>query len=224
MKFDAIAKRYDLANRILSMGRDRSWRRQLAHTFRNTPNLTLLDMATGTGDQIAAFFQIGLYPSTVTGLDASDEMLHIARQKLKQISAPLSLHEGDACATDFDAETFNAITISFGLRNIPERTAFYREAHRLLTPDGQLGILEFSMPSSHLLRAFVRLYLHTALPVIGGLLTRQWKAYRYLASSIEQFPSPHSIVQELHENGFYDMHTQAVNFGLVHIITGKRVT
>src|SRR5438105_11542189 len=164
--FGAIAQRYDLANHTLSCGCDSIWRRRAAAIVVQWNPAKIVDLATGTGD-LAFSIQRALPKSEVLGVDFSEEMLALARAKGVQ-----QTKVGDVLALPFPDRAFDCVTISFGLRNVNDWAAALREMARILTPNGHLLVLEFSLPQSSLLRAAYRFYLHRLVPLVGSFLTR----------------------------------------------------
>lgn len=212
--FNSIAGRYDAINRVLSFGLDMRWRRALRKFLPPQQNLHLLDVATGTGDQLLALLADPRITSAI-GVDIARDMLERGRLKLVPWSGRVRLQEGDALSLAFAAHTFDVITISFGIRNVPNPLLALREMRRVLKPNGRVLILEFSMPTGWRL-PFFRLYLRHILPRIGGLLSGNPNAYRYLNRTIESFPSGNAFLAWMREAGF--THTTA------HLLTGGAVT
>lgn len=201
--FDPVAVRYDAVNRVLSLGRDTRWRRAVcAHLYPGRPEGALLDVACGTGDQLLALVRGGCRYHTLTGLDVSRKMLEQARQKPLLMRYAIRWVQGSAAAMPFENRAFDAVTLSFGLRNMPDRTAALREIRRVLKPGGRLALLEFSMPEHGLMRRLFDVYRAVVLPLAGGMLTGQFRAYRHLARSIRCFPPPSALRTELMSAGF----------------------
>ena len=188
--FDRIAPRYDGLNRLLSLRRDVAWRRQLAARLKGRGPLKVLDLATGTGDQLIALHGHGVELAEAVGLDMSAEMLAVGRAKLKKrgLDDRIVLEQGDAVAPAFDDNRFDAVTISFGIRNVEAVDRALGEMLRVLKPGGQALILEFSLPRPALLRRLYLVYLRRILPRVGGLLSGDARAYRYLNETVETFP------------------------------------
>lgn len=203
--FDSIAPSYDHLNHLLSFGLDRLWWRRTAHVFRAVlarPEARVLDLCCGTGDQTAALLRArptaaGALP--VIGLDFSAGML--ARAQTKYAHANVEWLEGDAMRLPFAEGSFDLITAAFGFRNLANYAAGLAEIHRVLRPGGQLGILEANQPTG--LNALIyNTYFHRILPVIGGAISGDRAAYRYLPASVERFPRPPRMLQLLAEAGF----------------------
>lgn len=208
--FDSIAPTYDRLNHLLSFGLDRRWWKRAARSFRpilRRPDARVLDLCCGTGDMTAAL--LAERPAStatatqavapVTGLDFSPEMLDRARTKFR--SSGIVWVEADALHLPFAAESFDLVTAAFGFRNLSNYAAGLAEIHRVLRPGGQIGILECNQPDG-LSGAFYSLYFKHLLPVVGGALSGDRAAYRYLPASVERFPRPPRMLQLLAEAGF----------------------
>jgi demethylmenaquinone methyltransferase / 2-methoxy-6-polyprenyl-1,4-benzoquinol methylase len=201
--FNTIAPTYDRINHLLSFGLDRRWWNRTARTFASIlkdPNAKVLDICCGTGDLTAAL--LALRPpvaESVTGLDFSPEML--ARARTKYTSANALWIEGDAMHLPFADNTLDLVTAAFGFRNLTNYAEALAEIHRVLRPGGQIGILEANHPEG-LRGAFYNMYLHHVLPIVGGLVSGEREAYRYLPASIARFPRPPHMLQMLTEAGF----------------------
>lgn len=216
--FRTLAPRYDWANRIISLGRDRSWRRIPAKHLRpGNPQGALLDAACGTGDQLLALLQGGCAYRTMTGLDCSEPMLEQARKKSILMRYAIQWVRASAEAMPFGNHAFDTVTMTFGLRNMPNRPAVLREIRRVLAPSGRLAVMEFSMPERGYLRMLIRAYLTSILPWAGGAVTGQFQAYHYLAESILRFPRPNVIREEMTAAGFSDVQVIPVGLGCVYL-------
>ena len=189
--FEKIADRYDLANRVISFGLDRYFRQYLLGRLPSHP-FHLLDLATGTGEQIRSLFEKGAAIERAVGVDLSKAMLEIAQKKC--FSLPVSFQIANAEMLPFKDDTFDVCTMSFGLRNISHPLAALSEMLRVAKPGGRCLILEFSVPQN-LFRKPYLIYLRHILPVSGGSIAHDRPAYRYLARSIEQFASPETVLR-----------------------------
>lgn len=211
--FSRIARRYDLANALLSGGMDGFWRRRAARLVRGWRPARLLDLATGSGvlaDTLRRF-----NPGTqIVGADFCLPMLQRAQasRRVERLVA------ADAMHLPFADGTFDAVTVAFGLRNMPSYAGALREMRRVLRPGGHLLVLDFSVPGGWW-RGVYRIYLHRCLPWIAGRLSGERHAYEYLAESIERFPRGPGMVQLLNETGFTDNSTQELNGGIVSLYT-----
>lgn len=218
--FDRIAARYDLLNRLMSLGLDQRWRRRLVDTTaRGAPAGPLLDLATGTAD-VAIMAARRLADRAIVGVDPSREMLALGRTKVEAagLGARVTLDEGDAQALPFEDGRFGLVTISFGIRNVPDRLRALREMRRVLAPGGRLGILELGEPRTGILRALSRFHVHTLVPLLGALLSRD-DEYAYLARSIAAFPAPEDFARMIGEAGFGDVRVERLSFGALHLYT-----
>jgi demethylmenaquinone methyltransferase/2-methoxy-6-polyprenyl-1,4-benzoquinol methylase len=214
--FGSIARRYDLANHILSCGADFYWRNRAAQVVARWESKEVVDLATGTGD-LALAIEHKIPKARIIGVDFLPEMLEIATRKgLRQTIV------ADAMKLPFADSSFDCVTIAFGLRNIKDWAAALREMARILRRDGHLLVLEFSLPHFPILRAVYGVYLHRFLPILGSLLTRQKKAYAYLGESIEEFPSGEAMVQLVEANGFCNATAQPLSGGIATIYTAEK--
>ena len=218
--FDAIARRYDLMNRVLSFGLDRIWRRQAVAALAPTPGGRYLDIGCGTGD-IGIEILHRCRTARVVGLDPAEEMLAIARSKIAAagLSAAITFQPGDATALPFDDSRFDGITMAFCIRNVSDRLAAMREACRMLPPGGRLVILELSIPPNPLIAAAGRLFNRHVVPLAGRLIAQSPHAYRYLIDSIAAFPPPDEIVAMLLRAGFPRAQSRPIHTGIVTLFT-----
>ncbi|MER3555108.1 MAG: bifunctional demethylmenaquinone methyltransferase/2-methoxy-6-polyprenyl-1,4-benzoquinol methylase UbiE [Meiothermus sp.] len=199
--FSEIAPRYDLLNRVLSAGVDRSWRAAAVAAALEKRPKRILDLATGTGD-IALLLKKLAPEAEVVGGDFAPPMLELARQKASKAGLEINFVEADALALPFPEERFDAITIAFGFRNFADYDQALRELYRVLAPGGRLAILEFPPPPSGGLGALYRLYFTKVLPLVGGLVSGNAAAYRYLPESVERFPEPEMLGTMMGSAGF----------------------
>jgi demethylmenaquinone methyltransferase/2-methoxy-6-polyprenyl-1,4-benzoquinol methylase len=215
--FGAIARRYDLANHMLSCGIDFYWRKRAADTVASWRPCKIVDLATGTGD-LALALQKKLLDAEVTGVDFLPEMLVLAQKKgvRKTILA-------DAMNLPFPDASFDCVTIAFGLRNMENWRAALVEMSRVLGRNGHLLVLEFSLPTISIVRTAYRFYLHRCLPLLGSFLTRKKSAYDYLGDSIEEFPSGHAMIDLIEASGFTHATLQPLSYGVATIYTAQRL-
>ena len=213
--FDRVARRYDLANHLLSFGCDFSWRKRAAEIVSGWNPACVLDLATGSGD-LALAIQRKLSTIEVVGLDFSAAMLALARRKgVRQLIA------GDAAKLPLANQSFEVVTIAFGLRNIRDWRAALREMQRVLTSAGHLLVLDFSLPQDPIWRSLHRFYLHRIMPCASALITGERKAYQYLGASIENFPSGSAMCDLIETSGFKNAATEALTGGIVTIYTAQ---
>ncbi|MEY2555244.1 MAG: demethylmenaquinone methyltransferase / 2-methoxy-6-polyprenyl,4-benzoquinol methylase [Verrucomicrobiota bacterium] len=211
--FGSIARRYDLANHLLSCGCDLIWRKRAAEIVAGWNPSTIVDLATGTGD-LALALERALPKSEIIGADFSEEMLAVAKAKgVRRVAT------ADALALPFADRSFDCLTIAFGLRNIEDWSAALREMARVLTANGNLLVMEFSIPSMSILRRVYRFYLHRLMPIFGSFLTRKKTAYDYLGDSIEKFPGGEELVRLIEANGFGNATAEPLTGGIVTIYT-----
>jgi demethylmenaquinone methyltransferase/2-methoxy-6-polyprenyl-1,4-benzoquinol methylase len=213
--FGRIARRYDLANHVLSGGADFLWRRRAAKMVAAWQPKRVLDLAAGSGDLTLAI-QRRLPAATIVAADFSPEMLEIAKRKGVRHTVL-----ADALQLPFEATSFDCVTVAFGLRNMADWSAALREMSRVLRPGGHLLVLDFSLPSGALRPAY-RFYLHRCLPLLASLVTGQRDAYDYLGGSIEKFPSGGEMVDLIEKNGFATASAEPLTGGIATVYTGAK--
>ncbi len=211
-KFDRIVRRYDLVNSLGSFYQDYFWRKRVARLFKGAEG-PFLDLC--SGPFTLSFEILKENSSQLFALDLSLEMLLYGKTKASPLQKYLFPLRGDAERLPFKDKTFGALSIAFGLRNLPDRVRALQEFYRVLKKEGLLVILEFSMPKSPLLRYPYLLYLKYGLSFLGGLLTGDKEAYLYLASSIQKFPPPEEIHRLLEKVGFKKVLLKSLTFGVV---------
>lgn len=219
--FDDIAGQYDRINGLLSFGIHSRWRQRLASQLPAGDAIEALDLATGTGD---VAFTLLEQPRVkhVTGLDLSKGMLALASKKAteKNLAPRTTFLHGDACALPFAENAFDAVTMSFGIRNVPDVPRCLAEMRRVLRPGGKALILEFSLPENAIVRAGHLFYLRNILPTIGNVLSGHEFAYSYLNKTIETFPYRHDFVDLMTAEGFTAASYEDLTFGIVNLYTG----
>lgn len=216
--FARIACRYDLANRLLSGGTDLWWRRNLVCAVAKTKPADILDLATGSGDVAFALSRKLTGVKSILGMDFCQPMLDEAEEKMR-LAGPsahptVSFRPGDGMNLPLPDGSFDAVTISFGLRNMADRHRSLSEMRRVLRPGGRLFVLEFSQPDRWFKPVYL-FYLRHILPVIAGLLTRDRAAYVYLNESIEEFPNRQALAEEIKAAGFSAVRARGLTFGIV---------
>ena len=211
-KFDKIVRRYDLVNLVGSFGRDKYWRKRVAELLDGCEP-PILDLCCGPFTltlELSRRHRVKFW-----ALDFSFQMLHYVRSRI--VDKPIAPVCGDAEQLPFKSETFGAITIAFGFRNLPNREKALSEFFRVLKPRGRLIILEFSWPKNFLFQRIYKLYLDLYMPFLGGLLTGDKQAYEYLADSIKAFPPPEKVKSMLEKEGFREVFYTPLTMGIVYI-------
>ncbi len=217
--FNRIAKRYDILNRLLSFGQDQVWRKRLSRYLNDTPNQSVLDVATGTGDVLITLANSTNKIENGIGVDTAEQMLVIGRDKIheKQMDSTLKLEHGDATRLQFSNDFFDAVTIAFGIRNVQNVSVALSEMYRVTKPNGKCLILEFSLPSNALIRAGYLFYFRNILPLIGGIISGDKAAYSYLNRTVESFPYGESFCQLMRKAGFTTVTPHPMTFGIATI-------
>jgi demethylmenaquinone methyltransferase/2-methoxy-6-polyprenyl-1,4-benzoquinol methylase len=213
--FGRIARRYDLANHLLSGGADFLWRRHAANIVADWQPNEVLDLATGSGD-LALAIQRRLRQATVIAADFSPEMIEVARGK-----GVANTIVADALQLPFESGSFDAVTVAFGLRNMADWDRALTEMARVLRDGGRLLVLDFSLPAGALRPAY-RFYLHRCLPLFASIVTGQKAAYDYLGGSIEKFPSGSAMLELIERNGFADASATLLTGGIATIYTARK--
>ncbi len=195
--FNRIAPRYDLLNRLLSFRTDVYWRRQMVRRLRPFAPRHILDVATGTAD--VALATLALRPQRIVAVDLAPRMIELAEEKVQRLAphAPIQLQVADAESLPFDDHTFDAVTVAFGVRNFENLQKGLAEMIRVLREGGVLAVLEFSRPGNHPLGWAYRFYSRHILPRVGGWISGDPHAYRYLPESIQAFPAGQAFEDEL---------------------------
>lgn len=222
--FDQIAYRYDFLNHFLSMGIDRIWRKKAIRMVSNKKPLHILDIATGTGD--FAIEALVLKPELIQGIDISEEMLTIGRKKIEKrgLQNQIVLSKGDSESIPFKNESFDLVTVAFGVRNFENLEQGIAEIFRVLKNNGEILVLEFSKPRKFPIKQLYRLYFNIILPFIGRLFSGSKEAYSYLPESAYAFPDNEAFVEVLRKSGFQNPGFRNLSFGVATIyIAQKRV-
>ena len=217
--FGRIASRYDRGNRVLSLGRDQAWRRIAVQLLKPAPTDRVLDIGAGTGDLSLA---LAGKAGSVVALDFSLPMLHLGAAKVAHAEALVSCVAGDALRLPFPNESFDAVATAFTVRNLASMERGFTEFLRVLRPGGRLVVLEFTRPASRLVTAVYKPYLSLVLPRIGGRLTGDRSAYRYLAASINSFATAKEMGNLLSGAGFQEVRWRLLNWGTVAIHLGTK--
>jgi demethylmenaquinone methyltransferase/2-methoxy-6-polyprenyl-1,4-benzoquinol methylase len=214
--FNDIAKSYDLLNHLLSMGIDRLWRRKMVKiAIRYNPR-AILDLATGTADLAIAMARTGA--ERIAGVDISEQMIAVGQQKVarKKMERLIHLQVADGEQLPFDNNSFDMVTVAFGIRNYENRRTGFAEILRVLRPQCRCLMLEFSMPQGAMGYIY-RFYFFKILPLVGKIISRHSNAYAYLPQSVDAFPCPRDVAKELLEAGFESVDIQSVSCGIAHI-------
>jgi demethylmenaquinone methyltransferase/2-methoxy-6-polyprenyl-1,4-benzoquinol methylase len=222
--FDAIAERYDFLNHLLSAGTDRRWRRAAIRSLALTGRERVLDLCTGTADLAIAARTATPPAARVIGLDFARAMLRVGQEKLRRgrLTGAVTLVRGDATRIPLAAESVDAITIGFGIRNVEDTPGACREMHRVLRPGGRVAILEFAIPTTPGVRAVYLWYFNHILPRVGRIVSRDRAAYGYLPASVGAFAAPEEFVTILRHAGFSEVSATPLTLGIVFLYAGRR--
>ncbi|MCD4669249.1 MAG: bifunctional demethylmenaquinone methyltransferase/2-methoxy-6-polyprenyl-1,4-benzoquinol methylase UbiE [Actinomycetia bacterium] len=217
--FDSISKKYDITNSIISLGLESIWRRQFLKKINNSDG-EILDICCGTG---TSTYQIWLKAkrARVSGIDFSDGMIDIARSKYRE-NPNLVFYSGDAGDLEFADDTFDCITIAFGIRNILERGKALREFHRVAKNSGRIIILEFNYIKKGFFRYLYKFYLNRVMPFIGGFITGDRRAYKYLTETIKDFPDPENFKRLMGNAGWKSVEHLPLTCGICNIFIGYK--
>lgn len=221
--FSGIAGDYDRVNAVASLGIDRLWRHAAVRLAEVHPSSRVLDLCCGTGELALAMARRGR-PAEVVATDFVPEMLALARAKAEAISPgpPVRFEPADAQDLPYEDESFDVATVGFGVRNLPDRAANFREVHRVLKPGGRYVVLEFSRPPFAPFRSVYRWYLRTVIPWLGGVLAGDRASYQYLNDSILEFPGQVALAAELHAAGFSNVSWRNMTFGVVAVHIARK--
>jgi demethylmenaquinone methyltransferase/2-methoxy-6-polyprenyl-1,4-benzoquinol methylase len=221
--FASIAGRYDLLNHILSGNIDRRWRQLVAKSFLATLSnneARIIDVACGTGDLSLTLFESGR--ARIVGVDFCRPMLVIAASKASRSDASVPFVEGDALDLPFADCSFEAATIAFGLRNLTSIERGFKELLRVLKPGGKVAVLEFSTPTTPILRSLFRIYFTKLLPVVGGWISGSKSAYEYLPDSVSRFPDQRTLASIMKVAGFTEVSYKNLTGGIAALHIGTR--
>lgn len=219
--FDNIAKRYDFLNHFLTLNIDKTWRKKAVKQLQTKKQAIYLDIASGTGDLAIAIAK-RKNPKQVIGIDISEGMLEIGREKVKRLGLDsiISLQLDNSESLPFNNNLFDAATIGFGIRNFENSDKGLKEIYRVLKTNGELVILEFSRPQNTIIRWIYDIYFRHVLPFIGKLLSKHSSAYNYLPESVIHFPYGQEFVNMMDKSGFKDITYQSLTFGIAMIYRG----
>ena len=221
--FDNIAPSYDKLNHRLSWNIDRGWRRKAIGQLAPYRPQTVLDIATGTGDFAILAAQM-LKPQRLVGADISEGMMEIGRQKVERMGLQhvISFAKEDCLSLSYEADTFDAVTAAFGIRNFADLDKGLSEMCRVMKPGGHLSIVELTSPVSFPMKQLFHVYSHTVLPVYGRLISHDTSAYSYLTKTIEAFPQGERMMDILRQAGFRETGFQRLTFGICTLYTATK--
>jgi demethylmenaquinone methyltransferase/2-methoxy-6-polyprenyl-1,4-benzoquinol methylase len=221
--FNDIAFRYDFLNRFLSVGIDVQWRKKAIQQLADLKPQYVLDVATGTADVALLTHKI-LKPKKIIGIDISEGMLDFGRKKIAEqgLQQTIELQTGDSENIGFENNTFDAITVAFGVRNFQDLEKGLKEMLRVLKPGGKLVILEFSKPKQTAFKGVYKLYMNTIAPGFGKMFAKNKEAYQYLNGSIQAFPEGQSLLNIMHEAGFTQTYLKTLTLGICTIYCGSK--
>ena len=221
--FDDIAKRYDFLNRLLSGGTDKSWRKKAIDQLKDLKPKKVLDVATGTAD-VALMTYHALKPAKIIGIDISDGMLELGRKKIAKqgLENSIELFNGDSEKINYPDNSFDAITVAFGVRNFQNLEKGLAEMKRVLKPGGKLVVLEFSRPKQKIFKGFYNFYMKTVAPQAGKLFSKNQGAYKYLNDSVQAFPERENFTAILNKLGYKKVYFKALSLGICSIYCGSK--
>jgi len=221
--FDSIAHRYDFLNRFLSAGIDIIWRKNALKELKSNNPKVILDVATGTADVAIMAVKI-LHPKKITGIDISDGMLDFGRKKIANLglNETIELVNGDSETINFADNTFDAVTVAFGVRNFQHLEKGLAEIKRVLKPGGKLVVLEFSKPHTMGVKQVYNLYMQVVAPGVGKLFSKNRNAYKYLDESIKKFPEGKNFTSILDNLGYRNTYCKPQSLGICSIYCGEK--
>lgn len=221
--FDNIAPAYDKLNHTLSMGIDRCWRKKAIRTLRPFHPKRMMDVATGTGD-FAILACRELQPDSLTGIDISEGMMNVGREKVKQarLSDKITFAREDCTCLSFADGSFDAVTVAFGIRNFEGLDKGLSEMCRVLAPGGHLVILELSTPDRFPMKQLFAIYSKVVIPLIGKCISKDNSAYTYLPQSIRAFPQGEVMQEVIRKAGFSEVRFKRLTFGICTLYTAKK--
>ena len=223
LMFNRIAPQYDFLNRFLSAGIDISWRKKALAILKNDNPKDILDVATGTAD-VAILAAKLLKPTNIIGIDISEGMLDLGRKKIAaaNLEKTISLLTGDSEEIGFPDNSFDAVTVSFGVRNFQNLENGLQEIKRVLRPNGKLIVLEFSRPSLPGIQQIYNLYMSIVAPGMGRLFSKNREAYQYLNDSVQKFPEGKDFIKILDSTGFINTSFKRLSLGICSIYVGQK--
>jgi demethylmenaquinone methyltransferase / 2-methoxy-6-polyprenyl-1,4-benzoquinol methylase len=221
--FDSIAFRYDFLNRFLSAGIDVRWRKKAIAQLKALQPKTVLDVATGTADVALMTFD-ALHPDKIVGIDISDGMLELGRKKIakRNLQHVIELQNGDSEIIHFPDNSFDAVTVAFGVRNFQHLEKGLGEMLRILKPGGKLVVLEFSKPKQTAFKAFYNFYMKVIAPGAGSIVANNKEAYAYLNNSVQAFPEREQFTALLESTGYTNIYFKPLTMGICCIYCGSK--
>jgi demethylmenaquinone methyltransferase/2-methoxy-6-polyprenyl-1,4-benzoquinol methylase len=221
--FNSIAHRYDFMNRFLTAGIDIRWRKKAISQLKELAPQKILDVATGTAD-VAIMTAEMLKPKKIIGIDISEGMLELGKEKIKKLglSNTIGLQTGDSEVINFEDNTFDAVTVAFGVRNFQNLEKGLKEMRRVLRPGGKLVVLEFSRSKNKVFAAICNFYMNVVTPAIGKLFAKNKDAYQYLNDSVQAFPEGQTFINIMNEAGFTQTYLKTLSFGICTIYCGSK--
>lgn len=221
--FDNIAPTYDKLNHIFSLSIDKVWRRRVVRLVRRMKPLRILDLATGTGD-LAIKMAKRIPKARIMGVDLSENMLAVAAEKVRRqgLDDHIALYQGDAENLDLADGVVDVVTVAFGVRNFGNIEQGLQEIWRALRPGGHIVVLEFSTPRNLLVRKLYQFYSNHVMKPVGGLVSRDRKAYNYLPDSIVEFDTPEEFIAKLERTGFEKCRRRSQSLGIAQIYIGQK--
>jgi len=221
--FDKIAFRYDFLNRFLSAGIDVGWRKKAIKKLISLQPKRVLDVATGTGDFAITCYKM-LKPEKITGIDISDGMLKIGREKIAKagLQKHIELLNGDSEAILFEDNSFDAVTVAFGVRNFENLEKGLSEIKRVLRPGGKLIVLEFTKPSMPVIKQIYHFYMKFVTPKIGKIIAKNNDAYQYLNDSVLQFPEKENFINILKQSAYRNTFYKTLTLGICTIYCAEK--
>lgn len=221
--FDSIAPAYDFMNRAMTFGIDKIWRRKAVDMVGKTNPTHILDVATGTGD-LAMLLCRRIAQTNVTGIDLSEEMLRVGRDKIAKagLDGRIQLRQADCLALPFNDNSFDAVTVAYGVRNFEHLQQGYAEMARVLHPGGMLCVIELSVPTSKIIRPLYNLYTRHVIPFVGRIMSADSRAYTYLPESIAAMPQGSAMIKMMENAGLKNPAIRPLTFGVCTIYTATK--
>ncbi len=218
--FDNIAPAYDFMNRAMTFGIDKIWRRKAVKLIEKEQPHDILDVASGTGD-LAILMARRIPSASILGVDLSEGMLQLGEKKVEEagLADRVSFSVADCLNLPMPDDSFDCVSVAYGVRNFQNLLAGYKEMHRVLRPGGMLCVIELSTPDSPLVRPFYRFYTKCVIPAVGRLISKDVRAYSYLPESIAAVPKGESMLRLISEAGFCDARFRPLTFGVCTIYT-----